>query len=88
MSYEAKDNSGTLFKNDRREKDTHPHAQGTAIIGGIEYWVSAWTKEGAKGKFQSLSFKPKVERAQEIRRDASSERDSYGNPPDDQDLPF
>jgi hypothetical protein len=59
MAYEQKDNSGTLFKNDRREKDTHPHATGTALIGGVEYWVSAWTKDGAKGKFQSLAFKPK-----------------------------
>ena len=62
MAYEQRDNSGTLFKNEKREKDTHPHATGTALIGGVEYWVSAWTKEGAKGKFQSLAFKPKEDR--------------------------
>lgn len=62
MAYEQKDNSGTLFKNDKREKDTHPHATGTALIDGVEYWVSAWTKDGAKGKFQSLAFKPKQAR--------------------------
>jgi hypothetical protein len=64
MAYEQKDMSGTLFKNDRREKDSHPHATGTALIDGVEYWVSAWTKDGAKGKFQSLSFKRKEERRQ------------------------
>lgn len=58
MAYEQKDNSGTLFKNDKREKETHPHAKGTAV----EYWVSAWTKEGAKGRFQSLSFQKKEPR--------------------------
>ena len=63
MAYEQKDNSGTLFKNEKREKDAHPHATGSALIDGVEYWVSAWTKEGAKGRFQSLSFKPKQERA-------------------------
>ena len=59
MSYEQKDNSGTIFRNEKREKDTHPHGTGTALIGGVEYWISAWTKDGAKGKFQSLAFKPK-----------------------------
>jgi len=58
MAYEQRDNSGTLFKNDKREKDSHPNAQGKAMIGGVMYYVSAWTKDGAKGKFQSLSFKP------------------------------
>ena len=57
MAYEQKDMSGSLFKNDRREKDTHPHAKGSALIGGVEYWVSAWTKEARDGsKYQSLSF--------------------------------
>lgn len=58
MAYEQRDNSGTLFKNEKREKDTHPNATGKAMIGGVMYYVSAWTKDGAKGKFQSLSFKP------------------------------
>lgn len=59
MSYTQKDNSGTLFKNDRREKETHPNAKGTALIDGVEYYISAWTKEGKAGKFQSLSFERK-----------------------------
>jgi len=58
MAYEMKDNSGSLFKNDKREKDSHPHATGKCLIDGKLYYVSAWTKEGAKGRFQSLSFKP------------------------------
>jgi hypothetical protein len=57
--------SGTLFKNDKREKDSHPHAKGSALIDGVEYWVSAWTKEGSKGKFQSLSFQRKEQRQAE-----------------------
>ena len=62
--FEQRPNTGSLFKNDRREKDTHPHATGTALIGGVEYWVSAWTKEGKNGKFQSLAFKPKEEKTE------------------------
>lgn len=60
MAYEMKDMSGSLFKNDRREKDTHPNAKGTALIDGVEYWVDAWTNEARDGsKYQSLKFKRK-----------------------------
>ena len=75
MAYEMKDNTGSLFKNEKREKDTHPNATGSCLIDGVEYWISAWTKEGAKGKFQSLAFK---------RKEAKAEKASA---PDD-DLPF
>lgn len=59
MAFEQRENTGSLFKNDKRESDNHPHATGSALIDGVEYWVSAWTKEGAKGKWQSLAFKRK-----------------------------
>ena len=59
MAYEQRDNSGSVFVNDRKEKDTHPDRTGTAMIDGISYYVSGWIKEGAKGKFMSLSFKRK-----------------------------
>ena len=60
MAYEMRDLSGSLFKNDKRESETHPNAKGSALIGGVEYWVSAWTKTTNSGdKWQSLSFKPK-----------------------------
>jgi hypothetical protein len=59
MAFEHKDNTGSLFRNERREKDTHPTHQGQAKIDGLEYWVSAWVKEGAKGKFFSMAFKLK-----------------------------
>ena len=55
MAYEQKQNSGSLFKN-----ENHPNATGSALISGVEYWVSAWTKRDKNDKpWQSLSFKPK-----------------------------
>ena len=83
MAYQQKENSGSLFKNDKREKETHPNATGTALIGGVEYWVSAWTKDGKNGKWQSLSFKPKEERS------ADGERQFNKSPAaPDEDVPF
>lgn len=90
MAYEKRDMTGTLFKNDKREKDSHPHATGTAIIDGVEFWISAWTKEGSKGKFQSLAFKRKEERRQEIQSGNSrspAKSTSYDEDLND-DIPF
>lgn len=59
MPYETRDNSGSLFVNDKKEKDSHPDRSGKAMIGGVEYYVSGWLKESAGGKkFLSLAFKP------------------------------
>ena len=56
-SFQQKDNSGSLFRNDKREKDSHPHAKGSAMIDGVAYFVSAWTKEDKNGnRYQSLAF--------------------------------
>ena len=59
MSNYDNTNRGVLFKNDRKEKDTHPNMKGSINVEGVEYLVSAWTKEGKNGKFISLSLTPK-----------------------------
>lgn len=61
--YQQKDNTGALFINDKREKDTQPNAKGSALIDGVEYWVSAWTNTSSKGtKYQSIKFERKSEK--------------------------
>lgn len=59
MSYELREGSGSLFKNDKKEKESHPAYRGDIMIEGKAYWLSAWVKEGKNGKFFSLSAKKK-----------------------------
>lgn len=64
MSEYSNENRGSIWKNDRKEKDTHPDFTGSLNVEGREYWVSAWKrKPDANPKAPALSFsvKPKDE---------------------------
>ncbi len=54
-----KDNSGVLFKNDKKESEKHPNYKGNITVDGKDYWLSAWIKEGKSGKFMGLAVSPK-----------------------------
>lgn len=65
MPYEPRDNSGSLFKNDRKTSEKHPDYSGTAVINGEEFYIDAWIKEPVgRKKFLSISFKSKGQRRQ------------------------
>ncbi len=88
MSYDNT-NSGVLFKNDRKESAKHPDYQGNINVDGVEFWLSAWIKEGQKGKFMSLSVKKKEQRAQEQRAPkAPAKAASDWDESADSDIPF
>jgi hypothetical protein len=61
MEKKIYDNSGILFKNDDKDPndDRDRDYQGSITVAGVEYWLSAWIKQGKKGKFMSLAVKPK-----------------------------
>lgn len=80
MAFTQREDSGSLFKNDKKTAENHPNGTGSALIGGVEYWVSSWTKTDKKGqKWQSLAFK---------RKDADKPAKSGSVADLDNDLPF
>ncbi len=66
MAEMDKTNRGAIWRNEKKERDSHPDFTGKLNVDGVEYWVSAWKrKEDAPAKSPALSFsiKPKEDRA-------------------------
>mgnify|MGYP001389444515 CR=1 FL=1 len=77
-------NTGALFKNDRKERDTHPDYRGSGNVAGEEFWLSGWLKKDRNGKsFMSLSFQPK-----DGQQAARSQRTQQVDIPLDDEIPF
>ena len=58
-TYTPRELSGSLFKNDKGDNPNRPDYRGDICIGGVVYSLSAWIKEGQRGKFMSLQATPK-----------------------------
>jgi hypothetical protein len=55
-----KNNTGFLFLNKNKLKDTHKDYEGSANIEGVQYWISAWVKQSDQsGKYLSIAFDQK-----------------------------
>lgn len=76
--------TGVLFKNDKGDNEKRPDYKGSAEIEGVQYWVSAWIKEGAKGKFMSMKYERKEAQADKPR----SADPAPAGPVTDDDIPF
>ncbi len=72
--------TGVLFKNDRKEKETHPDYKGSCEVGGTEYWIAGWIKDGNKGKFMSLKLTAKDE-APKAKEAPKKNEDAEDSPP-------
>jgi uncharacterized protein (DUF736 family) len=84
MAFEQRDNSGSLFRNERKETEKQPDYTGSGMYGGEEIRISAWLKTSQSGKkFLSLSIQPKQADHQNERPRASPSAVE-----DDSEIPF
>jgi hypothetical protein len=58
-------NRGMLTRNDKQGNESRPDYRGSINVAGVDYWLSAWIREGREGtklegqKYMSLSVQPK-----------------------------
>ena len=79
---EQRDNSGAIFKAKPNENPNWPTHEGSCMVNGAEFYISAWVKQGKGGKFFSLAFKPKQARAEPAKPAARASASV------DDDIPF
>lgn len=95
MAYEPKPGEGALFKNEQRSADNQPNAKGYVIahrdiVAGEKLELAAWTRDGSKGKFQSLKMgDPRPAQKSTSRGNGGSPRRQEPDlPPDFDDVPY
>lgn len=79
MAYEQKDNSGSLFKNDKDGNDKRPDYKGEGMVFGKMVKLAAWAKTSQKGtEYLSIKFE----------EPQAAQQTSRTNSVDDEDTPF
>lgn len=54
---DIKNNSGSLFRNDRKEREGQPDYTGNVCVNGKTMRIAAWVRKSNSGKqYMSLSF--------------------------------
>jgi hypothetical protein len=79
--------TGVLFKNDKEGNEKRPDYKGSAEIEGVQYWVSAWIRDTAKGKCLSMKYERKEQQPQAAPK-AAAPAPSAGYGAIDDDIPF
>lgn len=51
-------NKGALFPNANKQNPKHADYNGKINVGGVDYYLNGWKKQGQKGPFLSVSVKP------------------------------
>lgn len=87
MESKNKNNSGAIFKNNNKTKDTQPDYKGTVNVNGKDMEISLWFKESQKGtKYFSASFQEPFKKDSETKTYPNQTK--YTPNIDNSDLPF
>jgi len=85
---QQRDNSGALFRNDRKEKDTHPDYSGPCMVEGKPMRIAAWIKRDKQNRqYLSLDFSEPRPATNDGPATSNRESEDPGAGLDD-DLPF
>jgi hypothetical protein len=82
MDYDN-NNSGVLFKNEKKDTDKHPDYTGKINVDGTDYRLAAWVREGKSGKFMSIKVSEFTQK-----QDVKPTKKSAAIEDLDSDLPF
>ena len=57
MAYEVKENTGSLFKNEKKNSEKHPDYTGNCKVNGVMMAVAGWIHKSKSGKnYMALKF--------------------------------
>ena len=79
-------NRGVLFKNDRKEKETHPDYKGSYTdVNGNDHWLNAWLAKDKNGNtYMRLTTKLK----DDVHKQGMQQARQVIDQGDDSDIPF
>jgi len=84
MSNYDNTNSGVLFKNDKKGNEKAPDYKGKLKVGGKDYDLAAWVRQGKNGNFLSVKIQEPYKKDSEL----PPMPEPKSNKSFSQDLPF
>jgi len=84
-------NRGSIWKNDKKDTESHPDFTGSINVEGKEYWVSAWKRKpdaNPKSPALSLSVKPKEDKQSSPSQANQNFQTPVADEGFDDDIPF
>ena len=76
-------NRGQIWKNERREKDTHAHYRGDINIDGVNYWLDAWKVSSDHANAPVLRFRVRKKGERKASEARQAVQEGF-----DKDIPF